>query len=337
MSSQASACFAARSNTSPATPPPPSAPPSAPNTAVASAGSASHRFTQLAMASLHRRVFSTQTSPSPRPNLAPSLLPLFTKVSSADSAHSCASPSRFVASTSDAVLASTYSCVQTAFVSFFTDGSGLERSHCATDLRPGSTSRSAARCARRAVVGDIGVDGVELDARGLKVPSSSSSSQFSSLMPKLLMDAIARGPSGLCAMPMARASCARMALANSPSVRAMHLARSSRARARALSAPGMEKFDLAPFEAFEDDISDLSAKKTSAEARSSSHVIHVVGSAMTRWRSASCSACSARFAASICASHPSVSRVTTLRFLSARSRSSVRALMGRTMSRSSSS
>ena len=122
-------------------------------------------------------------------------------------------------------------------------------------------------------------------------------------MPKLLMDAIARGPSGLCAMPMARASCARMALANSPSVRAMHLARSSRARARALSAPGIEN-DLAPFDAFEDDISDLSAKKTSAEARSSSRVIHVVGSAMTRWRSASCSACSARFAASMRASHP---------------------------------
>ena len=336
MSSQASACFAARPNTSPTTLGTPSAPPSAPNTAVASAGSASHRFTQLAIASLHRRVFSIQTSPSPRPNLAPSLLPLFTKVSSADSAHSCASPSRFVASTSDAVLASTYSCVHVAFVSFFTDGSGLERSHCATDLRPGSTSRSAARCARRAVVGDIGVDGVELDARGLKVSSSSSSSQFSSLMPKLLMDAIARGPSGLCAMPMARASCARMALANSPSVRAMHLARSSRARARALSAPGNEN-DLAPFDAFEDDISDLSAKKTSAEARSSSRVIHVVGSAMTLWRSASCSACSARFAASMRASHPSVSRVTTLRFLSARSRSSVRALMGRTMSRSSSS
>ena len=155
-------------------------------------------------------------------------------------------------------------------------------------------------------------------------------------MPKLLMDAIARGPSGLCAMPMARASCARMALANSPSVRAMHLPRSSRARARALSAQGIEN-DLAPFDAFEDDISDLSAKKTSAEARSSSRVIHVVGSAMTRWRSASCSACSARFAASMRASHPSVSRVTTLRFLSARSRSSVRALMGRTMSRSSSS
>ena len=334
MSSQASACFAARPNTSPTTLGTPSAPPSAPNTAVASAGSASHRATQLAIASLHRRVFSTQTSPSPRPNLAPSLLPLFTKVSSADSAHSCASPSRFVASTSDAVLASTYSCVQTAFVSFFTEGSGLERSHAATDLRPGSTSRSAARCARRAVVGDIGVDGVELDARGLKVSSSSSSSQFSSLMPKLLMDAIARGPSGLCAMPMARASCARMALANSPSVRAMHLARSSRARARALSAPGIEKFDLAPFE-FDAEL--LSAKKTSAEARSSSRVIHVVGSAMTRWRSASCSACSARFAASMRASHPSVSRVTTLRFLSARSRSSVRALMGRTMSRSSSS
>ena len=201
MSSQASACFAARPNTSPTTLGTPSAPPSAPNTAVASAGSASHRFTQLAIASLHRRVFSIQTSPPPSPNLAPSPLPLFTEVSSADSAHSCASPSRFVASTSDAVLASTYSCVHVAFVSFLTEGSGLERSHAATDLRPGSTSRSAARCARRAVVGDIGVDGVELDAGGLKVSSSSSApslnSSSSSTMPKLLMDSIARGPSGL--------------------------------------------------------------------------------------------------------------------------------------------
>ena len=100
------------------------------------------------------------------------------------------------------------------------------------------------------------------------------------------MDASALGASGLCAMPTARVSCARIALANSPSVRAMHLARSSRARALACSAPGVARRPPPSAPSSRPD-AHLPAKNASASASSSSRAIHARGSSMTRRRSAS--------------------------------------------------